>query len=88
MDEIGVDGVQNLLLELPGVGRPLGARQQLRGVELVHEGVAQFDVVRVVILRPLPLDLVRAAGERVISLIFSRAFKYYQRRWNKNEMGN
>ena len=71
MDEVGVDGVENLLLELPGVGRPLGARQELRGVELVHEGVAQFDVVGVVVLRSLPLDLVRAvAGENVNTSIY------------------
>ena len=63
LDEIGVDGVQNLLLQLPGVGRPLGARQELRGIVLVHQGVAQFDVVGVVVLRSLPLDLVRAVGE-------------------------
>ena len=62
LDEVGVYGVEDLFLELPGVRRPLGARQQLRGVVLVHQGVAQLDVVRVVVLRPLPLGLVGAEG--------------------------
>ena len=75
MDEVGVDGVENLLLELPGVGRPLGACQERRGVVLVHQGVAQLDVLRVVVLGSLPLDLVRAAGENINTLTPTRDLK-------------